>query len=105
MARIRTYENDPTLTDSDKLLGTDADGGNITANITLGDLKDFVNTGVDVTEDTPPRFLTVINDDGSDAENANVVVNKLQHVNDIQFLNQAPVDLSLIHISEPTRPY
>jgi len=43
MARIQTYNIDTVLSDSDKMLGTDADDANKTVNFTIGDLKTYIN--------------------------------------------------------------
>lgn len=45
MARISTYASDTNITDSDKVIGSDAGASNATKNFTVGDLKSHINTG------------------------------------------------------------
>lgn len=45
MARISTYVSDTDITDSDKVIGSDAGASNATKNFTVGDLKSHINTG------------------------------------------------------------
>ena len=71
MARIRTYANDTTLTGTDRLLGTDADGNlNTTRNFTLSALKDFINDGTTerIGERIPLGFGLVVDQAGEDLE-------------------------------------
>jgi hypothetical protein len=42
MAKIGTYPNDSNVTFSDKLIGTDAEGSNVTKNFTVGALAGFL---------------------------------------------------------------
>ena len=44
MARITKYTIDGTITDSDKLLGTDAESSNATKNYLVGDLADYITS-------------------------------------------------------------
>ena len=44
MARITKYTIDGTITDSDKLLGTDAESANATKNYLVGDLADYITS-------------------------------------------------------------
>ena len=44
MARITTYTIDGTITDDDKLLGTDAENANATKNYLVGDLATFITS-------------------------------------------------------------
>lgn len=42
MARITTYTNDITISDNDKLIGTDADNSDATKNFKISDLKAYI---------------------------------------------------------------
>lgn len=44
MARITVYTIDGTITDNDKLIGTDAENANVTKNYKIGDLADFITS-------------------------------------------------------------
>ena len=46
MARITTYTNDITISDNDKLIGTDADNSDATKNFKISDLKAYMATGL-----------------------------------------------------------
>ena len=46
MARITTYTNDITISDNDKLVGTDADNSDATKNFKISDLKAYMMTGL-----------------------------------------------------------
>ena len=52
MARINTYVKDTNLTDSDSLIGTDADQNNATSNFTLGGIKTYIETNAAITSET-----------------------------------------------------
>lgn len=51
MARISQYTNDATITDGDKLLGTDASGKK-TKNYTLEGIKGYIETNAEFTVST-----------------------------------------------------
>jgi hypothetical protein len=51
MARISQYTNDATITDGDKLLGTDA-AGKATKNYTLGSIKTFMEENAEFSSST-----------------------------------------------------
>jgi len=46
MARITTYTNDITISDNDKLIGTDADNSDATKNFKISDLKAYMTAGL-----------------------------------------------------------
>lgn len=46
MARITTYTNDITISDNDKLIGTDADNSDATKNFKISDLKAYMAAGL-----------------------------------------------------------
>lgn len=46
MARITTYTNDITISDNDKLIGTDADNSDATKNFKISDLKAYMVAGL-----------------------------------------------------------
>ena len=46
MARITTYTNDITISDNDKLIGTDADNSDATKNFKISDLKAYMIAGL-----------------------------------------------------------
>jgi len=46
MARITTYNNDITISDNDKLIGTDADNSDATKNFKISDLKAYMIAGL-----------------------------------------------------------
>ena len=69
MARIRTYETDNTIDANDKILGTDGAGGiNTTSNFTVADLKEFIESGINVVLPVPPGYFSVINQEGDDVQ-------------------------------------
>ena len=75
MARVKNYVNDTSLSNDDRLFGTDGAGGiNTNANFTLGDLKEFINTGVDIVAKTPKFHIPVINETSDDATAAGIRV-------------------------------
>ena len=75
MARVKNYVNDTSLSNDDRLFGTDGAGGiNTNANFTLGDLKEFINTGVDIVAKTPKFHVPVINEASDDATAAGLRV-------------------------------
>jgi hypothetical protein len=47
MAKISTYTADNSLSDSDMVIGTDAEDTNITKNYRLGDIATFIEAGID----------------------------------------------------------
>lgn len=91
MARISTYNNDTTINGTDRLLGTDSNGGlNSTSNITLDALKDYVNSGIDI-----PQFVPRLNIPAVDADSTGLTYSSIyqtvtpQNV-DIEFYNTDP---------------
>ena len=52
MARINTYIKDTNLTDSDSLIGTDADKNNITSNFPLSGIKTYIETNANIPGET-----------------------------------------------------
>ncbi len=88
MARIRTYELDDNITANDYLLGNDGDNGSvITKRFALDDLAEYINTGIDVTEDTPARFVPVITNDGTGVERSQIRVIQVNGTSDVSFTN------------------
>ncbi len=57
MARISKYALDTYISNSDKLIGTDAEDSSITKNFLVGDLADFINSA-EGTENTIAMFST-----------------------------------------------
>lgn len=93
MARIKTYSTDNVLTDRDRLLGTDSAGGiNSTNNFTLGDLKDFIGLGIDLTKRTPRFNIPSINAASNDVEPSNIIKTVVPQQDNIEFYLVAPTD-------------
>ncbi len=62
MARIRTYELDTNITANDHLLGNDGDSGSvITKRFALDDLKEFIESGVNLPQEVPYGFVPYVN--------------------------------------------
>ena len=86
MARIRTYETDTTISNEDKILGTDGAGGiNATSNFTVGDLKDFIESGINVVLKVPKGYPVVIDQDNTDVVAGNFRQDLTQLSVDVRF--------------------
>ena len=94
MARISTYTKDGTLTEGDKLLGTDAANKGRTVNITIGDIKTFMENNAEFNSDTTifsqntasdvwsithnlEKFPSVYSKDSAN----NVIIGEVEHTN------------------------
>ena len=64
MARITTYDNDTTLSDRDKLIGTDAADGS-TKNFTLDELRDYMLNGGRFNGIIPQDRYVIVDEDGN----------------------------------------
>jgi len=56
MARIETYDNDTSISANDRVIGSDADNGDLTQNYTMGDILSYVQNNITVQSefsDTP----------------------------------------------------
>ena len=91
MARLKTYTNDNSLSNDDRLFGTDGAGGlNATSNFTLGDLKQFIAQGVDVVKKTPKLNIPAVNEGSSDVESSTLRLLQETQAVDIEFYNTDP---------------
>lgn len=95
MARISTYTNDTSLQSTDRLIGTDGQGGiDTTNNFTLEDIKDFVNLGVDVAKRTPKFHIPSVTEDSMEAEASSLIKRLTKSDNTIIFSsNPAPATI------------
>ena len=71
MARISTYSQDSQLQNSDRLLGTDANGA-ATNNFTLASLREFMNLGIDIRQETSPGYVPNVTEDGENVEQSRI---------------------------------
>lgn len=90
MARIKSYQNDNTLSLSDRLLGTDGNGANSTQNFSLADLKEFVALGIDIAKRTPRHQIPVMNSTSDDAETSGIIRKLVPSATVVRFYNTDP---------------
>ena len=64
MARISTYEIDATISDGDKLIGTDVDNNKITKNFAITDISEFVIDKL-IDPDSSDFLIPVFNQGGT----------------------------------------
>ena len=107
MAKLSTYEKDNSISGEDLLAGSNYVSLNTynTKNFKLADLVNFIEGQITIST----QQATLKANGGLVVENINstdqLAVN-LSHTNITgQLANSDLVNLSLIHISEPTRPY
>ena len=87
MARLRTYTTDTAVTGTDRLLGTDA-VGNGTRNFTVSDLAEFINTGVNITDNVWNGIIPTITQDGENIEISQVrTIHTSQSTAGTEFIN------------------
>lgn len=48
MGRIQTYDNDTNISANDRVIGSDADNGDLTQNYTMGDILSYVQSNITV---------------------------------------------------------
>lgn len=70
MARISTYDNDTTVSASDRVIGSDADNGDLTQNYTMGDILTYIQNNITVSRpfgDNPATATTEVATGGQTA--------------------------------------